>query len=205
MIKVAIVGAGKGGSYLLEVFHINGEVKVVGITDKDNKAPGLNLAKEWGVFIASDVRGLFSQSPEIVINSTGEPKVSEFIKQAAPYPVEIIEGTSAKFLWDLVRRQQLAKDDMGVLYQNGITITKARNLKEVLNKVLRSAMKLTETPAGSIALIDGDEMVMAASMGLSREFFKEQRWKPRKEGATYYILSSNEPVEFKNTEKDSLI
>lgn len=50
MIKVAIAGAGKGGSYLLEVFHINGEVKVVGITDKDNKAPGLNLAKEWGCF-----------------------------------------------------------------------------------------------------------------------------------------------------------
>ena len=201
MIKVAIVGAGKGGSYLLEVFHINGEVKVVGITDKDNKAPGLNLAKEWGVFIADDVRGLFSQSPEIVINSTGEPKVSEFIKQAAPYPVEIIEGTSAKFLWDLVKRQQLAKNDMGVLYQNGITITKARNLKEVLNKVLKSAMKLTETPAGSIALIDGDEMVMAAHRGLSREFFKEQRWKPRKDGLTCCILRDKESVEFQDTEK----
>jgi len=199
MIKVAIVGAGKGGSYLLEVFHINGEVKVVGITDKDNKAPGLNLAKEWGIFIADDVRDLFSQSPEIVINSTGEPKVSEFIKQAAPYPVEIIEGTSAKFLWDLVRRQQLAKNDMSVLYQNGITITKARNLKEVLNKVLRSAMKLTETPAGSIALIDGDEMVMAAHRGLSREFFKEQRWKPRKDGLTYSILRHKEPLEFQDT------
>lgn len=205
MIKVAIVGAGKGGSYLLEVFHINGEVKVVGITDKDNKAPGLNLAKEWGVFIADDVRDLFSQSPEIVINSTGEPKVSEFIKQAAPYPVEIIEGTSAKFLWDLVRRQQMAKNDMGVLYQNGITITKAGNLKEVLDKVLKSAMKLTEAPAGSIALIDGDEMVMAAHRGLSREFFKEQRWQPRKEGLTYRILRDKEPVEFQDTEKEPLL
>ncbi|MDP1758554.1 MAG: PAS domain S-box protein, partial [Thermodesulfovibrionales bacterium] len=199
MIKVAIVGAGKGGSYLLEVFHINGEVKVVGITDKDNKAPGLNLAKEWGVFIADDVRDLFSQSPEIVINSTGEPKVSEFIKQAAPYPVEIIEGTSAKFLWDLVRRQQMAKNDMGVLYQNGITITKARNLEEVLNKVLKSAMKLTETPAGSIALIDGDEMVMAAHRGLNLGFFKEKRWKPRKDGLTYSILRHKEPLEFQDT------
>ncbi|RJQ41379.1 MAG: diguanylate cyclase [Nitrospiraceae bacterium] len=205
MIKVAIVGAGKGGSYLLEVFHINGEVKVVGITDRDNKAPGLNLAKEWGVFIANDVRDLFSQSPEIVINTTGEPKVSVFIKQAAPYPVEIIEGTSAKFLWDLVKRQQLAKNDMGVLYQNGITITKAVNLKEVLDKVLKSALKLTETPAGSIALIDGDEMVMAAHRGLSREFFKEQRWQPRKDGLTYRILKDKEPVEFQDTEKEPLL
>ncbi|MFH1014704.1 MAG: PAS domain S-box protein, partial [Nitrospirota bacterium] len=200
MIKVAIVGAGKGGSYLLKVFHINGEIKVVGITDRNNNAPGLNLAKEWGIFIASDVKDLFSQSPEIVINSTGEPKVSEVIKKTAPYPVEIIEGTSAKFLYELVRRQQLAKDDMSVLYQNGILITKARNLKEVLNEVLRSAMKLTETPAGSIALIDGDEMVMAAHRGLSREFFKEQRWKPRKDGLTYSILRHKEPLEFQDTE-----
>lgn len=204
MIKVAIAGAGKGGSYLLEVFHINGEVKVVGITDKDSKAPGLNLAKEWGVFIADDVRDLFSQSPEIVINSTGEPKVSEFIKQAAPYPVEIIEGTSAKFLWDLVRRQQIAKNDMSVLYQSGIRITKARNLKEVLNEALKSAMELTETPAGSIALIDGDEMVMAAHRGLNREFFKEKRWKPRKDGLTYRILRHKEPLEFQDTEKNPI-
>lgn len=205
MIKVAIVGAGKGGSYLLEVFHINGAVKVVGITDKDNKAPGLNLAKEWGVFIASDVKDLFSKSPEIVINSTGEPKVSEFIKQAAPYPVEIIEGTSAKFLWDLVRRQQLAKNDMGVLYQNGILLIKARNLKKVLDEVLKSAMKLTETPAGSIALIDGDEMVMAAHRGLSREFFNEKRWKPKKDGLTYSIISHKEPLEFQDTEEGNPI
>ncbi len=204
MIKVAIVGAGKGGSYLLEVFHMNGEVKVVGITDKDNKAPGLKLAKEWGIFIADDVKDLFSQSPEIVINSTGEPKVSKVIKKTAPYPVEIIEGTSAKFLLDLVRRQQLAKDDMGVLYQNGILLTKARNLKEVLNEVLKSAMKLTETPAGSIALIDGDEMVMVEHRGLSSEFFKEQRWKPRKDGLTYSVLRHKEPLEFQDTEKNPI-
>lgn len=162
------------------------------------------MQKNGGVFIADDVRDLFSQSPEIVINLTGEPKVSEFIKQTAPYPVEIIEGTSAKFLWDLVRRQQIAKNDMSVLYQSGIRITKARNLKEVLNEALKSAMELIETPAGSIALIDGDEMVMAVHRGLNREFFKEKRWKPRKDGLTYRILRHKEPLEFQDTEKNPI-
>ena len=50
MIKVAIVGAGKGGSSLMDVFHANGEVKVVGITDKDKNATGLRLARQWSVF-----------------------------------------------------------------------------------------------------------------------------------------------------------
>ena len=38
---------------------------------------------------------------------------------------------------------------MGVLYQNGLHLTKARNLKDVLDKVLQAAKKLTESPAAA--------------------------------------------------------
>ncbi len=204
MIKVAIVGAGKGGVSLLNVFHINGEVKVVGITDKNRKAPGITLAKEWGIFVAKDIEYLYSQRPEIIINTTGNPEISELIKKTSPYPVEVIEGTSARFLWDLVRRQQEAKHDMTILYQNGLLITKAKNLGHVLDEVLRSAMELTDTPSGSIAFIEGDNMVMAAYKGLSPDFFKERQWKPRKGGLTDYILGHREPVGFQDTTKESL-
>lgn len=204
MIKVAIVGAGKGGVSLLDVFHINGEVKVVGITDKNKKAPGLSRAKEWGIFVAKDIEYLYSQRPEIIINTTGNPEISESIKRNSPYPVEVIEGTSARFLWDLVKRQQEAKNDMSVLYQNGFLITKAKNLQQVLDEVLRSAMELTETPAGSIALINGDDMVMAAHKGLSPDFFKERHWEPRKGGLSYYILQHRDPVEFHDITKEPL-
>jgi len=204
MIKVAIVGAGKGGSALLNVFHTNGEVKVVGITDKNKKAPGLSLAKEWGIFVAGNIKDIYSQHPEIIINATGKPEVTGLIKNATPYPVEIIEGTSARFVWELVGRQQMAKNDMSVLYQNGLLVTKARNLKEVLDKVLRSAMELTETPAGSIALLERNEMVMVAHKGLSPDFFKEPRWKPRDAGLTSYILKATGCVEFQDTKKEPL-
>ncbi|HCC69458.1 MAG TPA: hypothetical protein DEP99_06215 [Nitrospiraceae bacterium] len=204
MIRVAIVGAGKGGSSLLDVFHANGEVKIVGIMDKDKNALGLNLAKEWGIVITRDIKGLCRHKPEIVINATGRREVTGLIKKEFTYPVEIIEGTGAKFLWDLVKRQQEAKKDITALYQNGITITKSKNLYHVLDEVLLSAMKLTETPAGSIALMEDSAMFMAAHKGLGEDFFEEQRWVPRKNGLTHQILSSRGPVEFKNTEKDPL-
>ncbi|MBI4688949.1 MAG: diguanylate cyclase [Nitrospirae bacterium] len=204
MIKIAIVGAGKGGSSLLDVFHTNGEVKVVGITDKDGKAQGLRLAKEWDIFIAADIKDLYSRNPEIMINATGKPEVSALIKDTAPHSVEVIEGTSAKFLWEIVRRHQMAKNDMDVLYQSGLLLTKARNLKEVLDKVLLSAMELTEAHAGSIALVERAEMVMVAHSGLSPEFFKEPRWRPRDTGLTSYILKATGCVEFQNIEKEPL-
>ena len=63
------------------------------------------------------------------------------------------------------------KKDMETLYQNGLLITRAKNLKDSLDEILRSAMELTETPAGSIALIEGEEMVMATQKGFSQGFF----------------------------------
>jgi diguanylate cyclase (GGDEF)-like protein/PAS domain S-box-containing protein len=205
MIKIGIIGAGKGGSALLDVFHTNGEVKVVGITDRDKKAPGLSLAKEWGIFVAKDLKELFRKKPDVVVNATGDLKVSKLVKDTTPYTIEIIEGKSAKFLWELVNRQQKAKNDMSVIYQNGLNVTKAKNLKQVLDEVLRSAMRLTETPAGSIALIEGDEMVMAAHKGLSKDFFKERSWRPRKKGLTSYILTHKGVVEFQDTRKEPIL
>lgn len=112
MIKIAVIGAGNGGSALLDIFHTNGNVKIIGITDKDKNAPGLNLAKEWGIFVAEDIKEFYSHKPDIIINATGKPGVSEFIKESFPYPIEVVDGLGAKLLWELVSRHQKAKTDM---------------------------------------------------------------------------------------------
>ncbi len=204
MINIGIVGAGKGGSGLLEVFIANGDVRVIGVTDTDPHAPGLSLAKNHGIYIANSIEELSAKNPHIIINATGNPEVSDYIRQSFPYPVEIIEGTSAWFLWELVRRQQEARRDLSILYQNALLIARSKSLEEVLQSILISAMALTETPAGSISLIEGEEMVMAAHRGLSEEFFKQNRWRPRPEGLSRYILSQREPVEWEDILKDPL-
>ena len=204
MLKIAVIGAGKGGSALLDIFHTNGSVEIVGVTDRDKNAPGLNLAKEWSIFIAEDIKELYGQKPDIVINATGKPEISKFIVDNFPYPSEVLEGKSAKLLWELVNRQQASKKDMEVLYQNGLLITKAKNLKQVLDEVLRSAMELTETPAGSIALFEGGELIMATQQGLSKGFLKNPRWKPRGNGVTRHILKQKGPVEFSNIDKEPI-
>ena len=46
---VLIVGAGRGGSALLEMFIADNLVKVVAIADTDAEAPGIKLAKQHGI------------------------------------------------------------------------------------------------------------------------------------------------------------
>lgn len=204
MLKIAVIGAGKGGSAILDIFHTNGNVKIVGITDNNTSAPGLGLAKEWGIFIAKDIKGLFGQKPDIVINTTGKPEIGEIIKKNSSYPVEVIDGLGARCIWELVSRQQMSKKDMETLYRYGILITKAKNLKDVLDEVLQSAMKITETPAGSIVIIEGEDMVLATQKGFSRNFLNKLRWKPREDGLTHHILNQTEPIEFHNIEQEPI-
>jgi len=201
VIKIAIIGAGTGGSALLDVFHTNGNVKIVGITDKDKNAPGLNLAKECGIFIAEDIKEFYSLKPDIVINATGKPEVSKFIKESFPHPTEVVEGLGAKVFWELVSRQKTAKKDMEVLYQSGLLITKVKDLKTALNEMLRSIMELTETPASGIIIFKGEDVVMATQRGLSDNFLKNLRGR---EGLTRYILKQTGPVEFPDIEKDAV-
>jgi len=204
MLKIAVIGAGKGGCALLDIFHANGNVKIIGITDNNKNAPGLKMAKEWGIFIAHEIKELFDQKPDIVINATGHSEIGKRIKETSPYPVEVIEGMGAKCLWELVSRQQMAKKDMESLYRYGLVITKAKNLKEVLDEALRSAMELTETPAGSIVLSQGEDMVPGSQKGLRPDFFKKQRWKIQREGPAYHILKQTGPVAFYNIEQEPL-
>ena len=46
---VLIVGAGRGGCALLEMFLENSMVKVIAIVDPNLSAPGIKLAKEHGI------------------------------------------------------------------------------------------------------------------------------------------------------------
>ncbi|MEK6531759.1 MAG: response regulator [Deltaproteobacteria bacterium] len=204
MIKVAIVGAGSGGSALLDLFKVNGEVKVVGITDKRSDARGLDMARTLDVTVIDGIEGLPSCGPEIVINTTGDPSVNQRIRAAFSNDIEIIEGRGARLLWELVERQKRAKNDLSVLYQSSLYISRAKSLKECLHLVLKSAMELTETKAGSIALTQGSEMVMAAQLGLEPAFFKQPRWEPRDNGLTEQIIKKGEPIEFNDIDENPL-
>ncbi|MBI5639062.1 MAG: diguanylate cyclase [Nitrospirae bacterium] len=194
MIRVALVGAGKAGSAMLGLFQTNVVVKTVGITDSDRNAPGLAVARTLGVFVAGSTAELYAQKPDIIINVTGNPDLSRDLLASAPAGTEVMDGNGARLLLGMVQRQKSAKKEMETLYQNGLSLLSAKSLNEVLSATLEKAMELTDTPAGSIALCERNEMVMAVSRGLS-SFQDVSRWKLRPNGLTSYVLAQKKPVE----------
>ncbi|EWY37131.1 oxidoreductase [Skermanella stibiiresistens SB22] len=82
-IRIAIVGAGETGAPLLEQLLSADFVKIVGIADLDDKAPGIVLAQSKGVRTYGDFMDLarLGEDIDILIDVTGVHKVRDGLRQ----------------------------------------------------------------------------------------------------------------------------
>ena len=56
--NVAIIGAGRGGTALMEIFADDPLVRIVGVAEVDQQAPGVSLAEQLGIPVTRDYRQL---------------------------------------------------------------------------------------------------------------------------------------------------
>lgn len=81
MKKALIVGAGKGGTALLKIFEQAATMEVAAVVDRNDRAPGLELAKTMNIPTGSDWRPFLTNDIDIVIEATGEKDVFEQIRK----------------------------------------------------------------------------------------------------------------------------
>jgi signal transduction histidine kinase len=112
-IRVAIVGAGRGGTALLDVLHQIGTIEIVGIADKDPSAPGLQRAHELNVPIYDGVADLIkNQGLNLVMDVTGDPAMESVLQKQAPVGTDIISGQASRLLWTLVQYESTLQTEL---------------------------------------------------------------------------------------------
>lgn len=101
--NVAIIGAGRGGSALMEIFANDPLVQIVGVAEVNTQAPGVTLAKRLRIPVTRDYRKLLAmERVDLVIDVSGDATVWEFLQDFHRMGVTIIGGASAKFMWELI-------------------------------------------------------------------------------------------------------
>ncbi len=208
MIKVLIVGGGAGGAALLPILHEDKEIEVIGIADTRNDAPGLAKARELGIPTSHDYGEFLAKvDTDVIVNVTANKDVSQDIHSIKKDGVEVLEGLSARLLFNLVderkkREEEISKSlqDQQMLYDIGIMLTSSDREEDMLSTIIQYAMKLTDTPAGSIALYNEalGQMELVASHGFSDNFSKRTKWKVRKGGVSDHILNKGTTVSIKD-------
>ncbi|MBI5238267.1 MAG: diguanylate cyclase [Deltaproteobacteria bacterium] len=202
-LRVGIIGLGRGGKAILEIFKDDPFVEVIGVADNNPDALAAEIAKKLKVSIFKDFRKLLKRDMDIIINVTGSQAVKDDIRKLKPANIEVIEGLSARLLWQLVEeRRRSAEDRERVLkeheslYHLGLIIENIGSMKDAGYALVDYATKLTSTPAGSLAIFDErkEDMVLVAAKGFSSSFKKLRRWEIRKGGLTNFILNQSSPV-----------
>jgi hypothetical protein len=108
-MRVLIIGAGRGGRSLVELFHRDPKVEIVGVADKDEGAPGIVLARELGLPVAANFRRfLKAEAADLVIDVTGDPDVGREVRRLSPQETEVVGGKTARFIWELAANKQPA-------------------------------------------------------------------------------------------------
>jgi two-component system sensor histidine kinase DegS len=101
--NVAIIGAGRGGTALMEIFANDPLVQIVGVAEIDPQAPGLALAKRLRIPVTRDYRTLLAmERVDLIIDVSGNSDIWQFLQDFHRMGVTIIGGASAKFMWELI-------------------------------------------------------------------------------------------------------
>ncbi len=103
---IAILGAGKGGTALLELFTHLPEIEIVGIADKTESAPGILYARQLKIPTTNDPLSLIRrQGINLIMNVTGDLTIDKLITDQKHPETEVLSGAASKVLWDLIRHQ----------------------------------------------------------------------------------------------------
>jgi two-component system sensor histidine kinase DegS len=101
--NVAIIGAGRGGKALMEIFADDPLVQIVGVAEVDPEAPGLSLAEQLRIPVTRDYRQLLAmERVDLIIDVSGNAEVWQFLQDFHRMGVTVIGGASAKFMWELI-------------------------------------------------------------------------------------------------------
>lgn len=80
--KVLIVGAGEGGSTLLNLLQSSNIFQIIGIIDINPVAKGLQMAKEYGITIGESVTPFLSMHIDVMFDMTGDDNLhKELLKK----------------------------------------------------------------------------------------------------------------------------
>lgn len=211
---IVLIGAGKKGHTLLSELVKETDIDIIGVADSDQDAPGLELARQYGIPVSGDFREFLDKKPDMVITATTDPSIADEIKKYKAPNTEVIGSTCARILVEMLEKRFDAQEtvtrhleETKELYRIGVALTSADSLEKILDTLLTEAVRTLKAAAGSIALYDEDTgyLTLKASLGFSANFSQVSKWKKRKGGMTDHVLSKRVPTVISDIAEHSFV
>ncbi|HLR62458.1 MAG TPA: sigma 54-interacting transcriptional regulator [Lentibacillus sp.] len=106
MKRVLIVGAGKGGSALLEILHNTEKMNIVGIADINPEAKGLKIAGDYGIPAGTSYDNWIDDNIDIIVEATGDDDVLAELLDKRSGKTVVIPGSVAYIIAELMDEKE---------------------------------------------------------------------------------------------------
>ena len=91
---------------LLDLLHQIPSIEIVGITDRDPGAPGLQRAQHLCIPVTDRADELVSNhGVNLIMDVTGDPAMERFIHAHKQSTTEVLSGSASRVLWELVQHE----------------------------------------------------------------------------------------------------
>ncbi|TFJ93725.1 sigma 54-interacting transcriptional regulator [Lentibacillus salicampi] len=154
MKRVLIVGAGKGGSALLEILHNTEKMNVVGIVDVNPRARGLQAAEHYGIPTGTNYDNWVNGRIDIIIEATGNDHVLAQLLEMCSRKTVVIPGSVACIISELMEekeelleRLKLQTNNQTLILNNihdGMIVVNDQEVVQFINKSAERIVGITK-------------------------------------------------------------
>ncbi|MHB8841948.1 MAG: sensor domain-containing diguanylate cyclase [Candidatus Aquicultor sp.] len=208
-MNIIIIGGGRSETSTLQTLAEAISINILGIIIESYDEESIELAAAFNIPIVRDCSELLEKTKIDLIVDLSEPDGPGAQScDHKPAGIDSIDHSTAQLLCRLLQSESRSTYDLidkltrehWSLYEIGTSLSSAKDLAEVSQKIIEQATVLTNAPASSLAIYDEelDEMYFSASTGFRSGIAIQQSWKPRENGLTNYILNHEGPVTISN-------
>lgn len=159
--RILVIGAGRGGTAMLDLFLEDPLIKIVGIIDADPQAPALAVAKKHGIPDFTNLaKAIEASRPCIAFNLTGDDSIAPYA-EAQLGNTNVIGGFQARFLWKVITRlKQTNEQVLHLAHHDTLTALPNRILfYDRLNQSITRARRDKELFAVLFLDLDGFKLI----------------------------------------------
>lgn len=104
-MDIVFVGGGQASLVMLDYFQQDEHVRIVGVVDLNNDAPGMRRARELGIPTSNDMKAAITR-PNVgaVLEVTGNAKVRKMISDLLRPDQDLMTAGSARMMSDVLAR-----------------------------------------------------------------------------------------------------
>ncbi|VAW35014.1 hypothetical protein MNBD_DELTA02-579 [hydrothermal vent metagenome] len=203
--RAGIAGCGERAVLLLALLKDKPSLKIEWVVEPDPEAPGLELAKEMGIRVLTELDTVVGSPLDMIIDLSGSKEVGERILALKDPGTELLSGLPTRLMW-LVGGQHVknSKDDKksvsaankSMIEGLGKIAGNIHGVKDLASAIVAQAIRLTGSSAGLLAVCDEprEHMTLVAASGYSRRLTEVRSWKIGHDGITTMAIDRDTPL-----------